>query len=72
MQPLVNGEPGPDESWEELAEHAFTHDDVPAGCEPYANGRGWWHVPGCPHVDWGGDIAFVSDKPAQGSGPDVE
>lgn len=25
------------------------------GCEPYANGRGWWHVPGCPHVDWGED-----------------
>jgi hypothetical protein len=27
-------------------------------CEPYANGRGWWHVPGCPHVDWQGDEAF--------------
>jgi hypothetical protein len=21
-------------------------------CEPYANGRGWWHVPGCNHIDW--------------------
>jgi hypothetical protein len=22
-------------------------------CEPYANGQGWWHTPGCEHVDWG-------------------
>jgi hypothetical protein len=22
-------EPGPDESWEELAEHSLTHDDLP-------------------------------------------
>ena len=34
MEPLVHKpdgsvEPGPDESWEELAEHALTHDDVP-------------------------------------------
>lgn len=29
MQPLINGEPGPDECWRELAEHALTHDDLP-------------------------------------------
>ena len=28
MQPMVNGQPGPDESWEELAEHSLTHDDL--------------------------------------------
>jgi len=27
-------------------------------CEPYANGQGWWHVPGCEHVDWGEDTEF--------------
>lgn len=21
-------------------------------CEPYTNGKGWWHVPGCDHVEW--------------------
>lgn len=30
MQPLVNGKPGPDETWEELAEHALDHDNVVA------------------------------------------
>ena len=30
MQPLINGEPGPDECWEELAEHSLTSSDVPA------------------------------------------
>jgi hypothetical protein len=29
MQPLVNGEPGPFECWDELAEHSLTHDDLP-------------------------------------------
>jgi hypothetical protein len=29
MQPLVDGHPGADESWEELAEHSLTHDDLP-------------------------------------------
>lgn len=24
-------------------------------CEPYANRQGWWHTPGCEHVDWEGD-----------------
>lgn len=24
-------------------------------CEPYANGQGWWHAPGCEHIDWEGD-----------------
>jgi hypothetical protein len=28
MEPLVNGQPGPDETWEELAEHSLTHDDA--------------------------------------------
>jgi hypothetical protein len=28
MQPLVNDQPGRDECWEELAEHALTHDDL--------------------------------------------
>lgn len=28
MEPLRNGRPGPGETWEELAEHALTHDDV--------------------------------------------
>lgn len=28
MQPLVNGQPGPDETWEELAEHSLLGDDV--------------------------------------------
>lgn len=23
-----------------------------ATCEPYKNGKGWWHTPGCEHVDW--------------------
>jgi hypothetical protein len=22
-------------------------------CEAYANGKGWWHERGCPHVNWG-------------------
>jgi hypothetical protein len=35
MEPLVHNpdgstEPGPDESWQELAEHSLTHDDLPA------------------------------------------
>lgn len=30
MLPLVDGEPAPGESWEELAEHSLTHDDLPA------------------------------------------
>jgi hypothetical protein len=35
MEPLVHlpdgtVEPGPHESWEELSEHALTHDDIPA------------------------------------------
>ena len=25
-------------------------------CEPYANGKGWYHVPGCPHADWSDDV----------------
>jgi hypothetical protein len=29
MAPLVDGEPGPGECWEELAEHSLTHDDLP-------------------------------------------
>lgn len=29
MQPLVNGQPGPCETWEELAEHSLLCDDVP-------------------------------------------
>lgn len=28
MEPLRNGQPGPDETWDELAEHAVSHDDV--------------------------------------------
>lgn len=24
-------------------------------CEPYSNGKGWWHERGCPHVNWGGE-----------------
>lgn len=31
-----------------------------AECEPFANGKGWWHVPGCPHVDWGEDAEFIA------------
>jgi hypothetical protein len=27
----------------------------PITCEPYGNGRGWYHVRGCKHVDWGQD-----------------
>lgn len=35
MQPLVYNEdgsvePGPDESWQELASHSLDHDDLPA------------------------------------------
>ncbi len=30
MEPLVDGHPGPDECWRELAEHSITHDDLPA------------------------------------------
>jgi hypothetical protein len=29
MQPLVDGHPGKDESWRELAEHSLEHDDLP-------------------------------------------
>jgi hypothetical protein len=34
VEPLVHNpdgtvEPGPDESWAELAEHSLTHDDLP-------------------------------------------
>jgi hypothetical protein len=29
MEPLKHGHPGKHECWEELAEHAFTHDDLP-------------------------------------------
>lgn len=28
MEPLVNGQPGEHESWEELAEHSLLRDDV--------------------------------------------
>jgi hypothetical protein len=28
MEPLVNGHPGGNETWEELADHSFDHDDV--------------------------------------------
>jgi ribosomal protein S27AE len=36
-------------------------------CEPYANGKGWWHVPGCPHVDWGENIGVP--EPARATDP---
>lgn len=28
MEPLRNGKPGPNECWDELAEHSITHDDL--------------------------------------------
>lgn len=28
MEPLRNGQPGPHECWDELAEHSLTHDDL--------------------------------------------
>jgi hypothetical protein len=28
MEALRNGRPGPNETWEELAEHSLTHDDL--------------------------------------------
>lgn len=31
MLPLVNGEPAEGESWEELAEHSITHDNLIPG-----------------------------------------
>jgi len=34
MQPLVNDQPGRDECWEELAEHALTHDDLGSPLQP--------------------------------------
>lgn len=30
MQPLIDGRPGQDECWRELAEHSVEHDDLPA------------------------------------------
>lgn len=30
MEPLQDGQPGPNETWDELAEHSLTHDDLPA------------------------------------------
>jgi hypothetical protein len=33
MQPLIKGQPGQDESWEELAEHSLTHDDMPRAAD---------------------------------------
>jgi len=34
MEALVDGQPGPDECWEELAEHALTHDNLPSAAIP--------------------------------------
>ena len=28
MEQLINGHPGPHESWRELAEHSLTHDNL--------------------------------------------
>jgi hypothetical protein len=28
-------------------------------CEPFANGKGWWHNAGCEHIDWGEDAEFL-------------
>lgn len=36
-----------------------------ANCEPYANGQGWWHVPGCSHVDWSEDMPGRALTPEQ-------
>lgn len=36
MEKLCNGQPGPHECWEELAEHALTHDDLPGPEAPAA------------------------------------
>jgi hypothetical protein len=43
VEVLVDGRPGPDETWPELAEHSFTHDDV---------ARPGWAVTGGPAVHW--------------------
>ena len=40
MEALINGEPGPHECWQELAEHSLTHDNLPtegAHDHEYAN-----------------------------------
>jgi hypothetical protein len=40
MERLINGHPGADETWEELADHSLDHDDMPA---PGTGGsRGDW------------------------------
>jgi len=36
-----------------------------AACEPYANGRGWFHTPGCEHVDWSEDQPFIDANPSR-------
>jgi hypothetical protein len=30
MEKMLNGLPGPHESWQELADHSFEHDDLPS------------------------------------------
>jgi hypothetical protein len=41
MRPLINGEPAPDECWEELAEHALTHEDMISTDCPYCRTAIW-------------------------------
>jgi hypothetical protein len=36
--------------------------DLYAKCEPYENDQGWWHIPGCEHIDWSQDEPHLIQK----------
>jgi hypothetical protein len=58
MEPLADSHPGPDESWQELADHAAEHDDLSTLVHAQPGPFAWPHLP----LDHDGIAAYLAQE----------